>query len=122
MLQRPKMLGSANFLPPPPCGCDEDPIDALKMLFVDVFQGAGVAAGRDPATRPVFLRLHGVARGTFILNADLPHELRVGLFTKTGEYPVWIRFSSDLQSGDPDLKGTVGIALKLFGVMGQKLL
>jgi hypothetical protein len=43
-------------LPPEPCCCGEDPIKGLKQLFVDYFQGRGMAAGRDPATRPVFLR------------------------------------------------------------------
>ena len=52
--------------PAEPCDCDKDPSEALKRLFVDFFQGIGLAAGRDPATRPVFLRLHGAAHGTFV--------------------------------------------------------
>ena len=109
-------------LPPSPCCCDSDPITGLKQLFVDYFQGTGMAAGRDPATRPVFLRLHGVAHGRLLINPDLPRELRVGVFAQSPEYPVWVRFSSDLQPGKPDLKGTMGIGIKLFGVAGEKLL
>ncbi|MCU0686667.1 MAG: LodA/GoxA family CTQ-dependent oxidase, partial [Polyangiaceae bacterium] len=109
-------------LPPSPCGCGDDPIAGLKQLFVDYFQGKGMAAGRDPATRPVFLRLHGVAHGRFVINPDLPAELRVGVFGQAPEYPVWVRFSSDVQPGVPDQKGTVGVGLKLFGVKGEKLL
>jgi hypothetical protein len=97
-------------------------VEALKQLFVDVAQGAALAAGRDPATRPVFLRLHGAGHGTFIVHPNLRDDLRVGLFALAREYPVWVRFSSDLQPGDPDLRGTVGIAIKVFGVEGQKLL
>jgi hypothetical protein len=109
-------------VPLPPCDCDQDPVAGLKKLFVDYAQGVALARGRSPATRPVFLRLHGVAHGTFEVRPDLPENLRVGLFGRKRSYPVWVRFSSDLQPGKPDLKGTVGIALKLFGVDGQKLL
>jgi hypothetical protein len=108
--------------PTPPCGCDQDPVEGLKQLFVDYFQGIGLAAGRDPATRPVFLRLHGVAHGTFVVRPDLPDDLRVGVFAQKPEYPVWVRFSGDIQPGSPDLKGTAGIGIKLFGVAGKKLL
>lgn len=110
------------ILPPEPCCCDSDPITGLKQLFVDYFQGRGMAAGRDPATRPVFLRLHGVAHGRFIVDPDLPPELRVGVFAQAPEYPAWVRFSADVQPGVPDLKGTTGIGIKLFGVEGEKLL
>ena len=90
MLQRLKLLGSAGSLPLPPCGCDRDPVEALKVLFVDESHDS-LAAGRDPATRRP-LRLHGVARGNFTVNAELPIELHsVGLFAKAGEYPVWVR-------------------------------
>ncbi|WP_266171359.1 LodA/GoxA family CTQ-dependent oxidase [Dyella subtropica] len=81
-----------------------------------------MAAGRDPATRPVFLRLHGVANGRFIVSDNLNEEYKVGIFAKPGEYETWVRFSSDVQPGVPDLKGTVGIGIKLFGVEGPKLL
>ncbi|MGO1001231.1 LodA/GoxA family CTQ-dependent oxidase [Lysobacter sp. CA196] len=110
------------ILPPSPCGCDSDPISALTALFVDYYQGRGMAAGRDPATRPVFLRLHGAAHGRFVVNPDLPESLRVGVFAQGPEFPAWVRFSADVQPGQPDLKGTTGIALKLFGVEGRKLL
>lgn len=109
-------------LPPSPCCCDSDPVAGLKQLFVDYFQGRGMAAGRDPATRPVFLRLHGAAQGRFIVDPALPEHLRVGVFAQAKDYPVWVRFSADVQPGRPDLKGTTGIGIKLFGVDGEKLL
>src|SRR5262245_39280642 len=118
----PTPISLPPVLPPEPCCCDSDPIVGLKQLFVDYFQGRGMAAGRDPATRPVFLRLHGVAHGRFIVDANLPEHLQVGVFAQAKEYPIWVRFSSDLQPGVPDLNGTCGIAIKLFGVRGDKLL
>src|SRR5882724_9245294 len=106
----------------PACNCAHDPAECLKELFVDYAQGRALAAGRTPATRPVFLRLHGVAYGRLEINPQLPHELRVGVFAQQTAYPVWVRFSSDVQPGTPDFKSTCGIALKLFGVKGPKLL
>jgi hypothetical protein len=109
-------------LPAAPCDCDTDPVEALKRLFVDYFQGRGIVAGRDPASRPVFLRQHGLAHGVFEVQKDLPAELRIGVFAQATAYPAWVRFSSDVQPGVPDLNGTMGIAIKLFGVEGTKML
>jgi hypothetical protein len=113
---------------PPPDGvrsspavdCAGDPIASLKRMFVDVIMGQRIAAGQDPALRPVFLKPHGVAGGTFTVRPDLPEELRVGLFAGTS-YPAWVRFSSDTLPTVPDLGTTCGIAIKLFGVPGPKL-
>ncbi|MCG8457346.1 MAG: hypothetical protein MI919_13805, partial [Holophagales bacterium] len=108
--------------PKPPCGCDDDPAEGLKQMFVDFAQGRTIEAGRDPASRPVFLRLHGVAHGRFEVCENLPEELRVGILAQKSSYPAWVRFSSDVQPGRPDLKGTCGIGIKLFGVEGEKML
>ena len=86
---------------------------------MDVFQSSVLARGREPASRPVFLRLHGVVYGSLTVRADLPEELCVGLFEPGHHYPAWIRFSSDVQPGNSDLKGTVGVGIKLFGVQGE---
>ncbi|AKT42100.1 LodA/GoxA family CTQ-dependent oxidase [Chondromyces crocatus] len=119
---KPTQASDAPELPAPPCGCDENAVEALVDLFVRYAQGRTVVAGRDPATRPVFLRLHGVAHGTLRIREDLPPELRVGIFAQKSEYEVWVRFSSDVQPGVPDVGGTVGIALKVFDVEGKKIL
>ncbi|HMB03388.1 MAG TPA: LodA/GoxA family CTQ-dependent oxidase, partial [Isosphaeraceae bacterium] len=105
----------------PPIDCGSDPILALKRMFVDLVLGRRVAAGQDPVQRPVFLKLHGVARGTFVVRPDLPDDLRVGLFG-CESFPAWVRFSSDTVPTQPDLKTTLGVAIKLFGVPSPKLL
>ncbi|WP_224367630.1 LodA/GoxA family CTQ-dependent oxidase [Hyalangium versicolor] len=106
----------------PPCDCASDPVEGLKQMFVDYAQGKRIASGEVPAQRPVFRRMHGVAHGTFRVRQDLPESLRVGVFAQKQEYPVWVRFSSDVQSNTPDLRGTCGIAIKLFGVEGRKVM
>src|SRR3954447_21024561 len=105
----------------PGVDCGADPIASLKAMFVDVIMGQRIAAGQDPALRPVFLKPHGVAGGTFTVRPDLPEELRVGVFAGAS-YPAWVRFSSDTIPTVPDLGTTCGIAIKLFGVPGPKLL
>lgn len=101
--------------------CGKDPIGALKQMFVDMVMGSRIASGQDPIQRPVFLKPHGVARGTFSVRPDLPEELRVGVF-RYESFPVWVRFSSDTLPSIPDYKTTIGIGLKLFGVPGKKVL
>lgn len=112
----------SSNLPQLPCDCDKDPIAGIKRLFVDYAQGRTILAGREPATRPVFLRFHGAVSGSFHIEPDLPNELRVGLFSDSKKFAVWVRFSSDVQPGRPERRGTVGVAIKLFDVPGEKLL
>jgi hypothetical protein len=101
--------------------CASDPFMALKTMFVDMVMGRRIAAGQDPVLRSVFLKPHGVARGIFTIRPDLPEELRVGLL-QYERFPVWVRFSSDTLPSRPDLRTTVGVGIKLFGVPGTKLL
>jgi hypothetical protein len=101
--------------------CAADPVASLKTMFVDMVMGRRIAAGQDPVLRPVFVKPHGVAGATFTILPDLRPDLRVGVFA--GEtYPAWVRFSSDTVPSQPDLKTTCGVAIKLFGVPGPKLL
>ena len=115
-------MGDAAPPPPPPIDCAADPVAGLKRMFVDQVQLGRIQAGQDPARRPVFLRLHGVAHARFEVVPGLPDDLRVGVFGEQGEYTAWVRFSSDLPDGRPDFKSTVGVGIKLFGVDGEKLL
>lgn len=99
-----------------------DPITCLEKLFIEDTQMARIRSGQCPVRRPVFLRLQGVAHGRFEVVQDLPEDLRVGLFSKPGRYPAWVRFSCDIPDGKPDFKETLGLGLKLFDVPGRKCL
>lgn len=101
--------------------CATDPIAGIETMFVDMVQKGRLKAGQCPAKRPVFLKPHGVAHGTFTIRPDLPDDCRVGLF-KGDSYPIWARFSSDTQPTDTDYKSTCGIGIKLFDVPGDKIL
>jgi L-Lysine epsilon oxidase N-terminal/L-lysine epsilon oxidase C-terminal domain len=90
-------------------------------MFVNIVQSNRIKLGQDPARRPVFLKPHGVAHGRFEVRPNLPENLKIGVFAMSG-FPAWVRFSSDSQPTDPDLKTTLGVGIKLFGVPGDKLL
>lgn len=121
-MQHPKAAAAPASGEPFSCDCDTDPVEGLRKMFVDIFQGGQIESGEVPARRPVFRRTHGIAHGAFVVRPDLPAELRVGVFGQKGEYPAWVRFSSDVQDGHPDYKATCGVGIKLFGVEGVKVM
>ncbi len=91
----------------------------------DLFLGLQASRYVDPdrrVQRPVFLKPQGHARGVFTVQPDLPEALRIGVFAQR-EYSAWVRFSSDTVPQVPDdANSTLGLAIKLLGVPGRKLL
>ena len=68
-------------------------------------------------------KMHGVVKAEFIVEPNLPEELRVGLFAEPKTYRAWIRFSNQSDPIQPDIKPDIrGMAIKLMGVPGEKLL
>jgi hypothetical protein len=68
-------------------------------------------------------KMHGVVRAEFIVEPNLPPELRVGIFSEPRTYHAWIRFSNQSNRISPDSKADIrGMAIKLMGVPGEKLL
>jgi hypothetical protein len=76
-----------------------------------------------PMQRDAHPKSHGCVRGWFYVMVNLPDYLKVGVFATAVRFPCWIRFSngSPNVSGDntPDVRG---IAIKLMGVPGEKVL
>jgi hypothetical protein len=78
--------------------------------------------------RDVHSKTHGCVKGFFVVEPDLPNEFRVGVFSEPRRFPAWIRFSN--AGGFAPVGGTVadsvrdvrGMAVKLLGVPGKKLL
>ena len=68
-------------------------------------------------------KMHGLVKADFIIEPDLPQSLRIGVFKQPGTYPAWIRFSNQDGTIRPDIGGDIrGMAIKLMGVEGEKLL
>lgn len=64
---------------------------------------------------------HGCVRAKFEILDDIPEACKVGLFAHPGTYDALIRFSNGPQRTDRD-RGAQGMAIKLLGVPGRKLL
>jgi len=79
---------------------------------------AGTLARRDAHAKH-----HGLVRGVFRVDADVPPELRHGLFADARTYPAWIRFSNGAPHVQSDRKRDQrGMAIKLVDVPGEKVL
>jgi len=104
-----------------PEACAQSFREETRRLFVDVLQRALIRRDARPAPRPVFRKLHGVARGRLILNEDMPDRYRHGLLGER-QLAAWVRFSSDAPPDEPDDKNaTLGIGIKLFGLQAETL-
>lgn len=101
--------------------CGTNPAASLQQMFIDIGMGTRIAAGQCPVRRSVFLKPHGVAKADFIMVPGLAEKYKVGIFALE-KLEAWLRFSSDTVPGSVDLKSTVGIGIKLFGVSGRKIL
>jgi hypothetical protein len=74
------------------------------------------------AIRPVHAKSHGIVRGELIVADGLPPFLAQGLFARPGRYQVVLRFSTSPGDFLDDSVSTPrGVALKVFGVEGDRL-
>ena len=69
-------------------------------------------------------KTHGVVRGRFIVESDLPQALRHGVFAEPAEFPAWVRFAGPGPASPPDIDdiGVLSFGIKLTSVPGAKLL
>jgi hypothetical protein len=76
----------------------------------------------DPVQRQQHPKSHGCVKAEFIVE-EVPEHLRFGIFQHPRSYHSWIRFSNGSANVQPNAKGDVrGMAIKLLGVQGEKLL
>jgi len=95
---------------------DQVLIDRLRRMMSA--RDAGGTQRRD-----VHCKMHGLMRAEFTVAADLPAELRHGVFAQPGVYKAWVRFSNAANVVKPDIARDIrGMAIKLMGVPGPKLL
>jgi len=65
---------------------------------------------------------HGLVRAEFTVFDDIPDNLKVGVFAEPETYKAYVRYSNG-SPDKPDInKDTRGMAIKLMGVPGEKLL
>ncbi|MBX3586631.1 MAG: catalase family protein [Ramlibacter sp.] len=103
-------------VPPDEAACTADLAARLKSKIIR--DNAGGMMRRDAHPK-----MHGVVRAEFIVEPDLPPELAVGVFSRAATYRAWIRFSNQNGTIQPDSSKDIrGMAIKLMGVPGHKLL
>jgi len=79
--------------------------------------------GNGRILRDAHPKMHGCVKAEFSVDGDLPAELAVGVFATPRTFPAWVRFSNQTGTVSPDSKPDIrGVAIKLLGVDGQKLL
>ncbi len=61
-------------------------------------------------------------QATFIVEADLPPALRVGVFAQPSRFDAWVRFANSESKPQSDaVKDSRGCAIKLRGAPGQRI-
>ncbi|MDJ0697697.1 MAG: catalase family protein [Mastigocoleus sp. MO_167.B18] len=100
------------------------PDEAEAIANMTAIIAAGLKTDQDPVPRGQHAKHHGCVRAEFIVEENLPENLKFGVFKEAKTFPAWIRFSN--ASGDasqPDTKADGrGMTIKLMGVEGEKLL
>lgn len=65
---------------------------------------------------------HGLLRAEFTVLDGLPETLRVGLFARPDTYKAYVRYSNAFARSSDIERDSRGMAIKLMGVPGEKLL
>jgi hypothetical protein len=92
----------------------------LKMLKAQMLRM--YPPGKEKQKRQVHAKMNGCVKAEFIVNNDLPGELKTGLFKEAKSYPAWIRFSNgDTHILKDSKKDFRGFAIKIMNVPGRKL-
>jgi hypothetical protein len=91
-------------------------IQAFKHVLPEYYPAGKVKRMFHP-------KMHGLVQASFNIADDLEEKYQQGLFQPGMQYPCWIRFSNAKKKPQADKKKDMrGIAIKLIGVPGKKLL
>ena len=111
-------------------GLGEEMIDPAEAGFIDFINKATIdrlraqfPPGTQPVLRDAHPKTHVLVRAEFIVLADLPEQLRYGIFKEARTYDALIRFSAGgIEVQADTVPQANGMAIKLFGVEGEKIL
>lgn len=95
-------------------------IDELMDTFDRILERTAEDYGE--AVRAVHAKSHGILEGTLRIEPDLPPASAQGLFARPGEYPVYMRLSTNAGDLLPDAVSLPrGLAMKVCDVAGERL-
>jgi catalase len=84
---------------------------------------ATAANAIQPYRRDVHAKTYGCVKATFHVLENLDPKYQQGIFATPGQYDAWIRYSSGSTLVQRDgVKDARGMAIKLMGVPGRKLM
>src|ERR1035441_3020149 len=98
---------------------EEAQIDQIVALHRDVQEKAD--RKHTPIPRGQHPKQHGLVRAQFIVEPNLPAHLRHGVLSKPETFQALIRFSNGRSQNDNN-RDAHGMAIKLLGVKGEKVL
>ncbi|GAX43300.1 hypothetical protein NIES4075_43130 [Tolypothrix sp. NIES-4075] len=98
-------------------------IQTIEQIIVQKIE-QNYQAGERPSRRDAHAKHHGCVKGEFIVENNLSEELKFGVFKEPGKkFTACIRFSNSSGKPQADSIGDGrGMAIKLLGVSGEKLL
>lgn len=95
-------------------------VASINRTFDHVLETTATDYGH--AVRAVHAKSHGIIEGRMRVLDGLPPELAQGLFATPGEYPVFMRLSTNAGDIlDDAISLPRGLALKVVGVPGERL-
>jgi hypothetical protein len=102
---------------------EEQFIENLKKLTMERLNQQ-YPPGSTGIQRDAHPKTHGLVTAEFIVLDDFPHQLRHGVFKEPRKFDAIIRFSAGDVFSYPDTRmpRSGGMAIKLLGVEGEKLL
>jgi hypothetical protein len=107
-------------------GGSKDAEEALTEQIIEVierFIDSRFRSSRQPALRDAHAKDNGCVSAEFLVDAGLECELQRGVFQPGRRYNAWIRFSNaDSEPGSDRKPDGRGMAIKLTGVEGEKIL
>ncbi|MBV8312102.1 MAG: catalase family protein, partial [Planctomycetaceae bacterium] len=96
-------------------------IERVVNASLELLRSTPTKPTGGPVPRGQHPKSHGCVRAEFTVGADVPPELRHGVFREPRTYTALVRFSNGLNADDR--KGDLhGMAIKLLGVEGEKVL
>jgi hypothetical protein len=114
----------SEFAPPGEVGEIQRLVRAATMAVTEdpKLIGDPLIDNPDLIRRDAHSKPHGCVFGHFTVDDTIPDRYRVGVFEEPGKaYEAWIRFSNAVERDDTVDDGR-GMAIKLMGVEGEKVL
>jgi hypothetical protein len=117
---------ASDFVP----GLEQEVIEPNEVENIAEVQRRSIARlerqfpdGKRPVLRDAHPKAHGIVQAEFIVLDGLPEELRHGVFREPRTFDALIRFSAgNVEVQEDTIPQAAGMAIKLLGVEGEKLL